>query len=119
MAPGADKAIELGVKAGLTVVESSILGAFAILALGVGVAGVWLAFRTQNARVDDQKKLSEKIEALINEQNKLNTSTTLALSQLNSSGQQHNAALGAINTNLTALHTTMSSIMQGLVSRGR
>jgi cell division protein FtsL len=106
------KVLDTGVKAGLSIVESSLLGAFAVLCLTVAVFCVVLTFRTQNARVADQKALSEKLEALIEKQADFNTKTTSAIEKLNDSERQQ-------VTLLTELKLQMQNISLGLMTRGR
>lgn len=109
-------ATEVGIKAGLTVLESSLLGALAILCLLIGVVGVWLSYRTQNARVADQKKMSGKLEELIREQTQFTTSMTLAIKELDATEKQQVAVLQRILLEQQALKTTMDSIVAGLMS---
>lgn len=54
------------VKPALSLLESTVLGAVLIIVLGVAITAVVMLIRVQNARVADQKALSDKSEALIN-----------------------------------------------------
>ena len=103
-----ERVLDTGVKAGLSIVESSLLGAFAVLCMTLAVFCVWLTFRTQNARISDQKALSEKLEALIEKQADFNTKTTVAIEKLNESERQQ-------VTLLTELKMVMSNISMGLM----
>ncbi len=107
MAPPGE-VVTVGVKAGLSVLESSLLGAFAILCMFVAMISVWLTFRTQNARVADQKQVVDKMEGLIKEQGQFNTTTSAAITKLNENEQTQ-------NTLLTTLGTHMQTIIAGLM----
>lgn len=50
------------VQPALTLLEKSVIGSVLVLALTGAVAAVILALRVQNARVDDQKEASERLE---------------------------------------------------------
>lgn len=62
----AQVAIPTEVKPALSTLESTVLGAGLILAVVVAFAAVIMLVRVQNARVADQKALSDKSEALMN-----------------------------------------------------
>jgi uncharacterized membrane-anchored protein YhcB (DUF1043 family) len=70
LGPGTEAA-ELAGKSGLSVMESSLLGAIAILSLVVAIFSVWKLNRVQNERVADQKQLSERMEKASERQEKL------------------------------------------------
>lgn len=57
-------AAEVGKAAGLSVIESSILGASAILFLLVAVVAVWRLSKVQDKRAEDAEKHSIRMEAL-------------------------------------------------------
>lgn len=111
------------VQAGLTLLESSLVGAFSILSLAVGVTGVWLAFRAQNARVEDQKALNERIGSLITDHGAITAQNTVALARVNDrlgeADTQRRDANTAVLTALAAIQTTLNSITTGLMSRLR
>jgi hypothetical protein len=54
------------VKPALTLLDSSVLGAVLVVALVVATGAITALVRVQNARVADQKALSDKSEALMN-----------------------------------------------------
>ena len=103
--------VDVGVKAGLSIIESSILGAFAILCLGIAGVCLWITMRTQNARVADQKAMSEKMEGLIREQGAFNSTTTAAIQKLN---ENESEQLGK----LTGIQMQLSIITSGLMKGG-
>jgi uncharacterized protein HemX len=61
----AQVAVPDAVKPALTTVESTILGALLIVAVITAVGAIILLVRVQNARVLDQKALSDKSEGLM------------------------------------------------------
>lgn len=65
------EAAELAGKSGLSVLESSLLGAIAVLSLVVAIFSVWKLNRVQNERVADQKQLSERMEKAFERQESL------------------------------------------------
>jgi hypothetical protein len=103
-----EEAIKAGVKAGLSVAESSVLGAFSVLCLGMAVVSVWLNYKTQNSRVADQKAMVDKMESLLREQGQFNTSTTVAIQKLNENEKQQLQVL-------TGIQTQLQSIIAGLM----
>lgn len=107
MAPPGD-AVGVGVKAGLSIIESSLLGSFAVLCLSMAIVSIWLAFKTQNARVADQKQMVDKMEGLIKEQGQFNTTTSAAITKLNENEQ-------AQITLLTGMSTQLQTIVAGLM----
>ena len=102
--------VQAGVKAGLSLLESSLLGAFSVMCLGMAVAAVWLNYKTQNARVADQKAMVDKMEALIREQGQFNTGTTAAIQKLSESEQRQFSVLTGVQSQL---QTIISGLMQG------
>lgn len=78
----ADEAIKAGAKAGLSIIESSLLGALCILCVAIAAACIWLLYKTQNARVADHKALADKLEAVITRQAELNGKTASAVEKL-------------------------------------
>ena len=64
MAGPAAEAAELAGRSGLSVLESSLLGAIAALCLVVAIFAVWKLNKVQNERVEDQKDMSRRMEAL-------------------------------------------------------
>lgn len=65
------EAAELAGKSGLSVLESSLLGAIAVLSLVVAAFSVWKLNRVQNERVADQKQLNERMEKAFERQESL------------------------------------------------
>lgn len=104
------EAVDVGVKAGLSIVESSILGAFAMLCLTVAALCLWVTMRTQDSRVADQKAMANKMEGLIREQGTFNSTTTAAIQKLNGSEQEQLQKLAGIQTQLS---TITSGLMKG------
>jgi hypothetical protein len=57
--------VGVGVKAGLSILESSILGAIAILAIAITGWAIFKLSHVQDLRVADQKAINDKMEKLI------------------------------------------------------
>lgn len=47
---------EQAAKGGLTVLESSLLGAIVVLCLGVAILSVWKLIKVQDARIEDRER---------------------------------------------------------------
>lgn len=67
----AKEAASTGAKAGLTLIESSILGAVAVLTIVVAFFAIWKLLKVQekisevhDQRVEDQKQMSVRMESL-------------------------------------------------------
>jgi len=110
LAQGA-QAADAASKAGLSVVESSLLGAIAVLSLLVAIFSVWRLNVVQNLRVEDQRKMSERMEKLTE---KLTTTfsefsnTMTNLNQTEKDGQQL----------LRELKSSVDSVVLEAVRRG-
>ena len=117
--------VEVAAKSGLTILETSLLGAFAILCLAVAVVAVWQLIRVQNKRVCDQQKLNdhmekarERMEGLIEKMTAAFAGHKAALEQLSRTEQQQTDSLKQVGEGLTKVQTTLDSVIRDAV-RGR
>lgn len=76
---------EVAVKGGLSLVESSILGAITVVAVGIAIFAIWKLSRVQDARVSDREKLSSEKDKLLSELITLNNKMTETFSATKSS----------------------------------
>jgi hypothetical protein len=65
LAFASEEVVGVGVKAGLSILESSILGAIAILAIAITGWAIFKLSHVQDLRVADQKAINDKMEKLI------------------------------------------------------
>ena len=113
----ATHAAEVVGQAGLTVVESSLLGAFAGLCLAIAVVAIIVAWKTQNLRVSDQKKLSDKLEGLYQQQSTCTANTTVALEKLAVVEEKQSSLLEAILQKQESCNDSIGNLVAGLVRR--
>jgi hypothetical protein len=58
------EAAEAGARAGLTIVESSILGALLILSVALNIWAISILIKVQNKRVDDKERDATRLQDL-------------------------------------------------------
>ena len=58
------EAVVVGGKAGLSLIESGILGSVVVIAILVAIGAIVMLIRVQNQRVQDQKAMSTRMEKL-------------------------------------------------------
>jgi hypothetical protein len=116
------EAAEIGTKAGLSVMESGLLGSLSILCLCVGMLGVWIAYRTQNARVADQKLMSDRMESLVQKMsvltqdlNKTFAGMEQAFQSTRESDQAKEHALQELAVTVRTLQVTLDSVVRDAV----
>lgn len=106
----AKDAVEAGVKAGLTVLESSILGAIAILAITISTWAVYKLSKVQDKRVADQVAMNDKMERLIEKM-------TTAFSEMNNSLYNLVQAEKDGQALMSALKTSVDGIIMEAIRR--
>lgn len=104
--PVAQIPAEVAAKAGITLVESGVLGALLVVSVLANVALVWLAFRTMNKRVEDTKKIADLTEKMVTTFAEVNGT----LDNMEQSDKTQAAAL-------QGLASTMNSILLSMLTR--
>lgn len=119
--PGSE-VVRTGVKAGLGVVESGLLGAFAVMCLVVSGVCVWQLIRVQNKRVADQKQLNdhmerarEKMEGLIEKMTEAFSGHRAALDRLTEAEKAQTETLRDLASKFEGVRTTMDSVIRDAV----
>lgn len=108
--PGAEAA-ELAGRSGLTLLESSLLGAIAVLSLLVAIFAVWKLNRVQNERVEDQKQMSERMEKLADRLVSTFSETNSALQNLTQAEVQGQALMQQLKSSIDGV--IMAAVRRG------
>lgn len=117
-----DDAAGVVVKSGLGIVESGLLGSFAILCLVVSGVCVWQLIRVQNKRVGDQKQLNEhmekareRMEGLIEKMTEAFSGHRAALDRLNETEKLQTETMRNLASKFEGMQTTMDSVIRDAV----
>jgi len=104
------QAADTAKSAGLTLVESGILGALLVFAVSVAAFAIWKLNKVQDLRVEDQKKMSEKMEGLVQK-------LTLTFSEMNNSIVNLTSAEKEGQLVMQAMKTSMDGVIMEAVRR--
>jgi len=96
----AAEAAELVGRSGLSILESSLLGAITVLSLLVCIFAVWKLNRVQNERVEDQKQMSERMETLSTQLTSTFSETNNALNNLTAAEKEGQALMRDLKSSI-------------------
>lgn len=105
------EAAKLAGKSGLTIIESSLLGAITVICVIVTILAAWRLNKVQNDRVADQKQMSEKAEKLISGMTSTFSGVKNALDNLTQTEQQTQILL-------RSLQQSIEGVIRDAVRRG-
>ena len=88
--------VDLVAKSGLTLLESGVLGAVAVGAVGLAVWAVLRASKTQDQRVQDQVRMSERMEQLMVKMTQTFSDTTNSVNNLAQAWKDAKASLDTV-----------------------
>lgn len=118
----ATDATKVVVESGLTIIESSLLGAFTILCMAVAGVCIWQLIRVQNNRVTDQQQLNthmekarEKMEGLIEKMTEAFAGHKAALEKLNETERLQTETMRGLASKFEGMRTTMDSVIRDAV----
>jgi hypothetical protein len=111
MAGPAAEAAELAGRSGLSVLESSLLGAIAVLCLVVAIFAVWKLNKVQNERVEDQKQMSGRMEKLAEKLVSTFSETNNALSNLTQAEKDGQALMQQLKSSIDGV--IMAAVRRG------
>ena len=118
LAGPAAEAAELAGKSGLNILESSLLGAIAVLSLVVAIFSVWKLNRVQNERVADQKQLSDRMEKASERQEKLVEKMTSTFSGVKNALDNLTQTEQQTQGLLRSMQQSMDGVIRDAVRRG-
>jgi len=104
------QAADTAKSAGLTLIESGILGTLLVFAVSVAAFAVWKLNKVQDLRVEDQKKMSERMEGLVQK-------LTLTFSEMNNSIVNLTSAEKEGQMVMQAMKTSMDGVIMEAVRR--
>jgi hypothetical protein len=104
------QAADTAKSAGLTLIESGILGTLLVFAVSVAAFAVWKLNKVQDLRVEDQKKMSERMEGLVQK-------LTLTFSEMNNSIVNLTSAEKEGQAVMQAMKTSMDGVIMEAVRR--
>lgn len=104
---------EVATKAGLTLIESGVLGTLLVVSVLANVALVWLLVRVMNKRVEDSRKIADVTEKMVATFGEVKNT----LDNLDDGSNTQAAALQALNATMqTLLLSTLTR--SGMLSQG-
>jgi uncharacterized membrane protein len=92
----AKEATQVVARSGLTILESSILGAITLVALGVAAVCVWKLSKVQDQRAADMSKANERMEQLVTKMTVVFAEFNNSLNNLARAEEQGQAALATL-----------------------
>jgi hypothetical protein len=104
------QAADTAKSAGLTLIESGILGTLLVFAVSVAAFAIWKLNKVQDLRVEDQKKMSERMEGLVQK-------LTLTFSEMNNSIVNLTSAEKEGQAVMQAMKTSMDGVIMEAVRR--
>lgn len=110
----AAEATETGVRAGLSVIESGVLGALLVLSVGLNVWVIATLIKLQNSRIDDKTSDSKRIESL-NE--KLITAFSGMKNSLDNVNETSKAAASGLQAVKNSIDNVILLAVQGRASQ--
>jgi hypothetical protein len=112
LALGAQGVGDAAAKAGLTLVESSILGAVAVLCAFAAGFAIWKLNKTQDLRVQDQKDMSGRMEDLVKQMTSAFSKMTNSIDNLTSTDREGQKVLQGVKQSLDGV------ILEAVKGRG-
>lgn len=105
------------VQPALSLLEKTVIGSVLVIALGLTVASIWALIRVQNARVEDQKEASKRLESTHSKMVDAFAQFRRTLESLERSDDASQKALQALNRDINSL-TGKVDLMIAIERRG-